>query len=243
MKKKYEVCATCGLVTNGAWMFKTELVRRIIANVKIMTRREPFFFESTKGENPHFLGYVMPRHKVGDIIYVRETFYPQRVVTAGVERVEYRYLADIHSEYRPDNIKWKPSIFMPKAAARIFLRITGVRCERLQDISHEDAIAEGITSTVTGVPPYDLIYRRPNCPNYYYTHEQAFQALWDSLNAKCDYRWETNPWVFVYEFERCEAKCNRKNPVVEWINSHPWDGVSRVNTHCADVHTEVENGK
>jgi hypothetical protein len=86
--------------------------------------------------------------------------------------------------FAPCKWKKKPSIFMPRAAARLFLRVKNVRAERLQDISEEDAIAEG----VDGIEPGELFFN--------------FIALWNSLNAKRGYGWEANPWVWVYTFER-----------------------------------------
>jgi hypothetical protein len=90
---------------------------------------------------------------------------------------------------------------MPKEAARIFLRVTDVRAERLQDISVVDVMAEGLPcdneinnpdqSTHDGIKAWNLAYA-----------QHLFRELWDSLNAARGYGWETNPWVWVYEFER-----------------------------------------
>lgn len=83
---------------------------------------------------------------------------------------------------------WRPSIHMPRWASRIDIEITGVRVERVQDISEEDAIAEGI-------PPWD---RDPNgvVPRI------GFASLWDSINGERGYGWDANPWVWVVEFRR-----------------------------------------
>ena len=90
--------------------------------------------------------------------------------------------------------RWRPSIHMPKKYARIFLIVTDVRVERLQDISDEDCIAEGITWH----PPIGH-----NDPTDDVTEKEVFQGLWNST-AKDGYKWEDNPYVFVYEFERVE---------------------------------------
>lgn len=84
--------------------------------------------------------------------------------------------------------KWRPSIHMPKKAARIFLRVTDVRVERVQDISEEDAWKEGC--------PDDVV------PDKYPSSVVWFHELWNKLNLKRGYGWEANPWVYVIEFER-----------------------------------------
>ena len=84
--------------------------------------------------------------------------------------------------------RWRPSIFMPRWAARIILEITAIRVERLGDITIEDAQAEGVTPL--GVEGDGRRWRA------------AFRELWDSLNAKRGYGWDANPWVWVIEFRR-----------------------------------------
>jgi hypothetical protein len=87
--------------------------------------------------------------------------------------------------------KWRPSIHMPKWAARIWLRVTEVRVERVQAITEADAKAEGVAlggSPHPDVPPAD-------------THRAAFADLWDKLNAGRGYGWAENPWVWVVRFE------------------------------------------
>lgn len=98
---------------------------------------------------------------------------------------------------------WISSIFMPREASRITLEITGVRVERVQDISHGDALAEGVTKirdacyVVKGFD-YDTVGLCHNCPT------TAFAKLWDSINTG-DKSWAANPWVWVVEFERVET--------------------------------------
>nr|DAR00571.1 MAG TPA: ASCH domain protein [Caudoviricetes sp.] len=119
-----------------------------------------------------------PPYHTDDILYVRETW---KKAPNG-----YYYYEDWQRNDIADVIKWKPSIHMPKEAARIWLKVTDVRVERLQDTTDDDAEAEGCfdyTSTALG-----------------------FFDVWDSTikksNLNC-YGWNANPWVWVIEFERC----------------------------------------
>ena len=102
---------------------------------------------------------------------------------------------------------------MPKEAARIFLKVTNVRVERLQDISEEDAIAEGIydePGSVSGRTWYRKFIKESDARiNGLFTEsaKECFQTLWQSINAK-KHPWDSNPWVWVYEFERIEKPEN-----------------------------------
>lgn len=120
---------------------------------------------------------------------------------------QYKYYDSVPDKViqkrEPNVMGWykRPSLFMPYEAARIFLQVTNVRCERLNDITGEDAIAEGI-------------YREYNTPHSapFYKHYtrggftilpiESFQSLWESING--DGSWTANPWVWVYEFVRTE---------------------------------------
>ena len=81
-------------------------------------------------------------------------------------------------------LKWRPSLFMPRWASRILLKITKVRIERLQEISMQEAVAEGVP-VLKGCPEPRI----------------SFHDLWDELYAKGGYSWDSNPWVWVIEFE------------------------------------------
>ena len=125
---------------------------------------------------------VCARYEVGDRLWVRETFY-----LIG-ETGECFYAATGDSNMPPATFggwrgPWKPSIFMPRRHSRITLEVTGVRVERLQEISEADAAAEGV-------------YTDPACPAY-----DAYRVLWDQINAKRA-PWASNPWVWVIEFKR-----------------------------------------
>lgn len=120
----------------------------------------------------------------GDILYVRETW---KEAPKG-----YYYYEDWQRNDIADITKWKPSIHMPKEAARIWLKVMNVRVERLQEITEVQAQAEGCNSgLLTGA-----------C-----TARGQFEDLWNSTVKKSDidrYGWDASPWVWVIEFERCE---------------------------------------
>jgi hypothetical protein len=132
---------------------------------------------------------VEPKYSAGDILYVREAYCP-RYFDDGSPAYRADYNEKRLSDVVPEP-KWRPSIHMPRSAARLFLRMTGVRAERLQDITEEDAIAEGVRIGIGGAP--------------YFSCVNAFRALWGSLYAKSGHGWDTNPWVWAYTFERTEA--------------------------------------
>lgn len=179
-------------------LFNTEMVRAILDGRKTTTRRvvkpQPLFLSSL----------VIPPYKVGDVLYVRETWQIWK---------DHRYDADAFIDFRSGGYgtilrfahgctnladrddydrfirkwgvdgKWHPSIHMPKEAARIFLRVTNVRVERLQDCGNMQAKDEGC-----------------NCCS-------QFARIWDSTIKKSDlvkYGWAANPWVWVIEFERID---------------------------------------
>lgn len=137
--------------------------------------------------------YACPYGQPGDRLWVRETWRkldcPQHDegqppgTLCLCNQVQYR--ADGDSDG-----KWRPSIFMPRWASRVTLEITGVRIERLQEISEADAIAEGVEA---------------RGPNHVVGARYRFGQLWNPINAKRGYGWEANPWVWVVEFKRVES--------------------------------------
>jgi hypothetical protein len=139
-------------------------------------------------------------YQTGDILYVRETFCDRWLpdgLLQGADR--YGYKADGIMDYgywgNDKQCKcnvWIPSIHMPKEAARIFLKITDVRVERLQDITEKQAIKEGCISFSEKSGIFDL------------TARHAFINVWNSTTKDDSQKWDANPWVFAYEFERCE---------------------------------------
>jgi len=141
---------------------------------------------------------VCPFGKVGDRIYVRETFMqPENIIF---------YKADEADLVPYEGLKWTPSIHMPRWASRITLEITNVRVERVQDISEEDAIAEGsflrrCSCPQMNRPPrdnIDMMFKQTGC----HIHGEEFQHLWNSIYNN----WDDNPWVWVAEFKVVEGK-------------------------------------
>lgn len=202
-------------------LFNTEMVKAIKDGRKTVTRRiiKPKYTntEIILKNGKAFKTLGMPAttveinlpYQCGDILYVRETWYYEKSwhdITAGKPdlpsgRYSHRYV------YRADNPNylvdvgvgingWKPSIHMPKEAARIFLRITTVRVERLQDMTLDDLLAEGIVL-------------RPEASNYpdnaYLQAKKEYSRVWNSTIKKSDlnkYGWTANPLVTVNEFRR-----------------------------------------
>lgn len=140
-----------------------------------------------------------PPYHTDDILYVRETW---KNAPNG-----YYYYEDWQRDDIADVTKWKPSIHMPKEAARIWLKVTDMRVERLQDITPKDAENEGVGNLFYE----DIGYSEKNYgtevdPEYGIAKEQ-FSWLWDSTIKKSDldrYGWEANPYVWVIEFEVCD---------------------------------------
>lgn len=137
----------------------------------------------------------------GDVLWVKETYSNLKV-----EFGYYMYKADSEeigmSEEDMKNHcyqkKWKPSIFMPKSAARIWLKITNVRLEQLQDISRDDARAEGIERD----PCTDTQFKNYVDGTTTYNERTSFYSLWESINGKESLA--SNPFVWVIEFEEIE---------------------------------------
>lgn len=132
----------------------------------------------------------------GDILYVRETWCALPVNEAGHMRGHSIYYYRADGDLQPEGWrgKWRPSAQMPKEAARIWLKVTDVKVERLQDITSEQIGREGV----------EVEY-----PHVLNGEEKryAFLTLWNSTIKKSNlnsYGWDANPYVWVIEFERCE---------------------------------------
>ena len=198
-------------------LFNTDMVRAILDGRKTVTRRCVkarsknacgFYVTFRKSDNA-FMGVYdydederqfdssqTPPCPPGDILYVRETWYKD--INRYMYRANYANNEKFYRNGKEIEIKWRPSIHMPKEAARIWLKVTDVRVERLQDMKLDDFLSEGLT-----VRPE--AFNDPE--NVYLQCRREFITIWNSTIKKSDldrYGWEANPWVWVIEFERCE---------------------------------------
>ena len=200
-------------------LFNTEMVLAILDGRKTQTRRVVKFPDGMTGRLPRdgtrnilFYpgGIKRPPYMPGDILYVRETwvklFYVDENGRTHYVKEVFYYAADGDPDVTlcdadgflldDQRITWKPSIHMPKEAARIFLRVTGVRAERLRDITEVDAEKEGLYKG----------WRLSGKGSLALSARQAFMWLWETItrDGPACRKWACNPWVWVIEFERCE---------------------------------------
>lgn len=212
-------------------LFNTDMVRAILDGRKTVTRRCVKFLN---GKNPNWTGYVKDglmlynginkpcikpcQYQPGDILYVRESVFQGvgHYLDVSGETVcfltnDFEYYADgLHEKdhwkdkYEHIWMHRRPSIHMPKEAARIWLKVTDVRVERLQDITDEDCEKEGLENYCKKCQA--LFSDCDTCLNDEGVKED-FKELWNSTIKKSDidrYGWDASPWVWVIEFKRCE---------------------------------------
>ena len=156
-------------------IFSAKMVRAIQAGRKTMTRR--VVKPQPSVDESEERQWKCPYGEPGENLWLRETFQWDGVGTDVV------YRADFDDETAKSIVegsgdRWRPSIYMPRWASRILLDVTDVRVERLQDISESDAMSEGVASL------------------------DEFKCLWDAINGKRGYSWDSNPWVWVVSFRR-----------------------------------------
>ena len=207
-------------------LFKTEAVKAILDGRKTVMRRvlaekerldkkhgldrEPYKFRT--GEwcvdkqtdvDDYRTCVLKPRYQPGDVLYVRETW------CSAYEGERYFYRADKHTRREEkqlldyDDVRWRPSIHMPREAARIFLRVMDIRAERLQEMPHDAPKKEGIH--YCECPDGFTWNSHTTMQDCYINPIGAMKALWNSTVKKSDletYGWDANPWVWVIEFER-----------------------------------------
>jgi hypothetical protein len=211
-------------------LFNTDMVRAILDGRKTVTRRllklpsyikqekdgtYTLFAEGTVYENQHLediLTYLKMPYQLEDILYVRETWTLEEFYDSGAV-IKYRAGGNLPIDYDCEGetyhklLKfaedgWVPSIFMPKEAARIWLKVTNVRVERLQNIYKSDPMQTVYNICSEGI---ELKAVKEN----YEVLINDFKMLWDSTIKQSDldrYGWNANPWVHVIEFERKEKE-------------------------------------
>ena len=223
----YEIFKSIGgVMKERPILFSTEMVKAILDGRKTMTRRvvkpQPIYNEAfyggwgicTKKSDTAIKSFnegcykdLCPYGQVGDRLWVRETFWQDERDKMICFEADKTYKVHPDTNYllqrkyngtaNPDmlqietNIFWhkRPSIFMPRWASRITLEITNIKVERLQEITYDDAFKEG-----KAIMEYSILMHNPI--------EDLFRTLWNSINAKRGYSWESNPWVWVIEFKR-----------------------------------------
>lgn len=190
-------------------LFNTDMVRAILEGRKTVTRRvvrlkelDEVLSSPVRKENPdvpdsRFIECLCTApYEAGDILWVRETWC-ESLGWAGI--YFYRAYAgprDEMKEYAHSFNRWRPNIHMPREAARIFLRVTDVRVERLQDMRLKDCKKEGVQ--LSFVESADLVMGPIRA-------RERFSSVWDSTIKPADlsaYGWAANPWVWVIMFER-----------------------------------------
>lgn len=203
-------------------LFSGEMVRAILSGRKTQTRRavKP---QPDDGPWPNSashidwhdlladIGYFVacghcPYGKVGDLLWVRETWgFSAKLPASTKDEMSWLAYPDLRG-YRADGHDggycWRPSIHMPRWASRITLKVTDIRVERLQEVSEQDAVAEGLASWPSEKQP-GVVHYGITVPDVWETDPRlTYKRLWDTINGKRGYSWASNPWVWVVKFER-----------------------------------------
>ncbi|SCY45289.1 hypothetical protein [Desulfoluna spongiiphila] len=201
-------------------LFGPAMVRAILNGRKTQTRRivkPPFELHANgyltrPGKTERLQPYPCPYGQVGERLWIRERFRlwePDNCICAGPfcgcpSPGTPIYFADTGDD--EGAFQWKPSIHMNKEFSRLTLELTGIRIQYLQDISTKDAISEGLEPTLVGV--YDNRWKNGGYgPRQIYADPRwAFKWLWNGINQKRGYEWESNPLVWVVDFKVMEME-------------------------------------
>lgn len=213
-------------------IFSTEMVKAILKNQKTMTRRvivpQPpeyvKYFDFYGGMLRAYMVMgepcaapgsrdplrIKPRYNIGDLLWVRESYdivdHPVGTCARGNVTI---YKAD--PQWYPYKHKWHSGRFMPRRCARLFLEITGIIAERLQDITETDAIREGMLDyegwrTRAYQKALEAAVAAGTKPPLGLSPRERFFHLWDKLNKKREYGVEINPWTIAYTFKKVPAE-------------------------------------
>jgi hypothetical protein len=227
---KTQTRRTSGLdeINKQGWVYSHSSLEGNVPHPAKKYDTAPWYLFNPQNGNHKSWAIQCPFGQPGDILWVRETFangYNETLdPNIGKEEKDwtlrywvYKDGSQLYSDgsYFPNNkqgtepsfngAKWKPSIHMPKAAARIWLQIVSVKVQRLQDISENDAVAEGIERCG---PPHDDVQRYGWRFKSYLQEgcaclpKASFQTLWQKINGLES--WDANPWVWVVEFKRID---------------------------------------
>lgn len=180
-------------------LFSTAMVQAILSGDKTITRRvmkpQPTDDDIKMIKNWDDETIPTLKYKVGDFLWVRETWRWIEQETGGY-RYEYKATEKINL-----SVKWRPSIYMPRAALRLFLKVTNIRVERLQEITEQDALNEGIVDYKDGT--YKNYYRKKGLTDQDGVEclgpIASFQSLWQTINGFES--WDNNPFVLVITFK------------------------------------------
>lgn len=198
---------------------------KTVKRIKVQTRRiiteQPLENESIKPFEKGLFGIyhkvggidnlkltLKPRYNVGDILYLKE---PYCIGVNGCDTlpslIYYKYnekdMSFLTRTGLINDIKWKNKLFMPASDARHFIKITSVRAERLQDISDEDCIKEGIEEELN-IHNGKQWFTYCNGTHSFDTPREAYKALINSIDGKDT--WDNNPWVWVYDYKLIDRK-------------------------------------
>lgn len=210
-------------MTERPILFSAPMVRALLDGTKTQTRRVvkphrsddafvlldhgdgwwPYRSEDGERANVNNMEYPMasPYGKPGDRLWVKETWAQPAAMDPGPTVYRADYPASVPAGFTnlptADAIKWKSSLFMPRAASRILLEVVSVRVERLLEISEQDAIAEGI--------PWQrcVDWQGPGNTRRDFGPKDAYKTVWEGINGVGS--WDANPWVWVVEFKRVDG--------------------------------------
>jgi len=196
-------------------IFSTEAVMAILDGRKTATRRpikielgladtdknDPSYLKIPDAYGDYWDAKDLCRYQPGDTLWVRETWWANKENWRDADTFLHKADFPIDGYSDVSDYKWRRSIHMPRVAARLFLEVTGVRVERVQDITETDAIAEGCG----GECDCNRILCETCCNTGWADPPVLdFMQVWDKLNAKRGYGWDANPYVWVCEFRRID---------------------------------------